>query len=85
MNWNGVSVDSISPLELAVRSQDGKEREVRFESSHLSGLFEALKAPEGFPQARVGSCTVAAWPGQIDLAPEAIHREIERMGERVLR
>ena len=84
MNRKGVSVDSISPLELAVRSQDGPERKVRFESSHLSDLFEAFKAPEGFRQARVGSCRVA-WPGQIDLAPDAIDREIRRTGERVLR
>ena len=99
MNRDGGSVDSISSLELAVRSQRGPERKVRFgssqfgsshfksshfKSSHLRGLFEALKAPEGFPQARVGS-SAGTWPGEIDLPPEAIDREIKCTGERVLR
>ena len=89
MNWNGVSVDSSSPLELAVRSQDGPERKVRFESSHfnsshLRGLFEAFKAAWGFPQAPVGSLA-GTWPGEIDLPPGTIDRELIRTGERVLR
>jgi hypothetical protein len=94
MNWDGVSVDSSSPLELAVRSQDAPGRKVRFESSHfesspfysshLRGLFEVFKAARGFPQARVGS-SAGAWPGEIDLPPGAIDRELKRTGERGLR
>jgi Protein of unknown function (DUF2442) len=84
MKWNIVSVDSISPLELAVRFEDGMEGNVRFESSHLSSRNEALKNPEVFQQARVESGELT-WPGEPDLAPDAICREIKRPGEWRLR
>jgi hypothetical protein len=84
MNWNVVSVKPISPLAIAVRFEDGTEGKVRFEPSHLSGVFEALKAPEIFQQARVEDGAVT-WPGEIDLAPDAMYREIKRSGEWVLR
>ena len=53
MNWDVVSVKPLYPLELSVLFKDGTEGKVRFEPSHLSGVFEALKAPEFFRQARV--------------------------------
>ena len=94
MNWKSVALESTSPLEPAVRSQDGPERTVRFEPSHFEsnhsepshsrGLFEAFNAPQGFAQARAGS-SPAAWPGEIDLPPEAGDGAIRRTGERVLR
>ena len=84
MKWNVVSVQPISPLVLAVRFEDGLEGTVRFETSHLSGVFAALKAPDVFLQARVEEGAVT-WPGEIDLAPDAMYREIKRSGEWVLR
>lgn len=84
MNWNVVSVEPTSALEIAVTFADGTEGKVRFESSHLSGVFEALKAPEVFRQVRVEEGAVT-WPGEIDLAPDAMYREIKRTGEWVLR
>ena len=84
MKWNVVSVQPTSPLELAVRFEDGTEGRVRFESSHLSGVFEALKAPEVFRQVSVEDGAVT-WPGEIDLAPDAMYREIKRSGEWILR
>ena len=84
MKWNVVSADSISPLELAVRFEDGTEGNVRFESSPLSSRHEALKNPEVFQQARVESGELT-WPGEPDLAPDAICREIKRPGEWRLR
>jgi hypothetical protein len=84
MNWNVVSVQPISSLVLAVRFEDGTEGKVRFESSHLNGVFEALKAPDVFRQVHVEEGAVT-WPGNIDLAPDAMYREIKRAGEWVLR
>jgi len=84
MYWNVASVQPISPLTLTVRFEDGTEGKVRFESSHLTGVFEALKAPDVFKQARVESGAVT-WPGEIDLAPDAMYREIKLNGEWVLR
>ena len=84
MNWDVISVKPLKPLELSVLFKDGTEGKVRFEPSHLSGVFEALKAPEFFRQARVEEGAVT-WPGEIDLAPDAMYREIKRSGEWVLR
>jgi hypothetical protein len=84
MNWDVVSVKPVSPLVLSVLFKDGTEGRVRFESSHLSGVFEALKAPDVFQRARVEEGAVS-WPGEIDLAPDAMYREIKRTGEWVLR
>ena len=84
MHWNVVSVQPISPMVLAVRFEDGTEGKVRFEASHLTGVFESLKAPDIFKQARVESGAVT-WPGDIDLAPDAMYREIKSSGEWVLR
>ncbi len=84
MRWNVVSVRTLAPLELAVRFADGTEGKVRFEPSHLCGVFEALKKPDVFRQARVEGGAVT-WPGEIDLAPDAMYQEIKRSGEWVLR
>jgi hypothetical protein len=74
----------VPPKSLAVRFADGTEGRVRFESSHLRGVFEALKDPAVFQQVRVDSGAVT-WPGEIDLAPDAMYREIKRTGEWILR
>jgi hypothetical protein len=57
---------------------------VRFELSHLQGVFAALRQPDLFRQARIEGGAVT-WPGEIDLAPDAMYREIKRAGEWVLR
>ena len=84
MDWNVVSVEPLSEREIAVRFADGTEGKVRFESSHMSGVFEALKKPEVFSQVRIEAGAVT-WPGEIDLAPDAMYREIKRSGKWVLR
>ena len=84
MDWDVVSVKAIAPLELSVSFKDGTEGRVRFEASHLKGVFEALNSSEVFEQAHVDEGAVS-WPGELDLAPDAMCREIKRAGEWVLR
>ena len=57
---------------------------VQFEPSHLTGVFEALKDPMVFQQAHIED-GVVTWPGDIDLAPDAMYRAIKEAGEWVLR
>ncbi len=83
MEWSVVKVEPKAPLALMVRFADGTEGVVRFEASHLTGVFEPLKNPEIFRQARVEFGAVT-WPGNIDLAPDAMYREIKQTGEWVL-
>jgi hypothetical protein len=72
------------PMTLQVRFADGTAGRVRFEPSHLTGVFEALKDPMVFVQARVEAGAVT-WPGDLDLAPDAMYAEIKSHGECILR
>lgn len=84
MHWDVIAVQARPPLGLAVRFADGTSGTVRFEPTHLTGVFAALKDPETFAQVFVDHGAVA-WPGDIDLAPDAMYMEIKRHGEWVLR
>ena len=84
MEWDVVEVQAVPPLALQVRFADGTQGRVRFEISHLTGVFEALKDPAVFVQARVEAGAVT-WPGDLDLAPDAMYAEVRSRGEWVLR
>lgn len=83
MYWDVVEVKPIEALGLFVRFTDGLTGEVRFKPEHLSGVFEPLKDPAYFKQVYVDHGAVA-WPGQIDLAPDAMYQEIKANGVWVL-
>jgi hypothetical protein len=78
-----VSVQAAEHLRLVVRFRDGLTGDVVFKESHLRGVFEPLKEPAFFAQV---SCTngFVEWPGEIDLAPDAMYEEISDHGTWVL-
>jgi hypothetical protein len=85
MEWEDVvDVQPEAPLTLSVRFADGLCGKVRFELTHLYGVFEVLKDPALFKQAYVEHGAVT-WPGELDLAPDAMYHEIKAHGEWVLR
>jgi hypothetical protein len=84
MRWNVVSAKIINHLEFAVTFADGLTGRVRLLPSHLFGVFEKLKDPAVFNQLRVSDGFVS-WPGEIDLAPDAMYQAIKQHGEWVLR
>lgn len=84
MDWEVVEVKPELPLSLRVRFVDGTVGRVRFEQSYLTGVFQALNDERLFEQAYVDSGAVA-WPGQLDLAPDAMYQAIKDHGEWVLR
>ncbi len=84
MEWDVVDVKSIAPLALRVQFSDGTVGKVQFKQSHLTGVFKALKDPVVFQQATIED-GVVTWPGDIDLAPDAMYRAIKEAGEWVLR
>ncbi len=84
MKWDVVEVKVEAPLSLQVRFSDGTQGRVRFELSYLTGVFQALKEQAVFAQVRVDGGAVA-WPGELDLAPDAMYDAIKRHGEWVLR
>jgi len=84
MKWDVIGVKTIAPLALQVQFEDGTIGKVKFENSHLTGVFEALKNPMLFEQVHVDHGAVA-WPGDLDLAPDAMYSAIKSQGEWVLR
>jgi hypothetical protein len=83
MPYDVVSVAPVSHLVISVRFVDGLTGEVEFKESHLFGVFEALKEPALFTQVRCDHGFVE-WPGEIDLAPDAMYEEVKKNGRWVL-
>ncbi len=48
-----------------------------------AGVFAVLADPARFAGVFV-DCGVVTWPGEIDLAPDAVHRAIQATGQWVL-
>lgn len=83
MEWDVVDVKPIAPLALRVQFADGTVGKVQFEPSHLTGVFSTLRDPIIFQQAYISDGAVA-WPGDLDLAPDAMYTAIKAQGEWVL-
>jgi len=79
-----VDVEPVMPMALQVRFLDGTMGHVRFEPSRLTDVFKALKDPKMSAQARIEAGAVT-WPGNLDLAPDAVYAEIKSRGEWILR
>ena len=83
MNWDVTDVKVQNDTTLYVRFQDGLEGEVQFLPSAFRGVLACLKDPKAFRQARVQD-GVLTWPGELDLAPDAMHDAIAAHGKWVL-
>lgn len=83
MYWDVSSVKTIDYLVLKVTFVDGLEGFVRFKPSHLTGVFELLKDKNHFNKVYIEN-GVVTWPGELDLAPDAMHAEIKKNGSWVL-
>ncbi len=68
-----------SELTLRVEFADGMQGDVKFLPSHLTGVFEPLQNPIFFAQAYVEHGAVT-WPGELDLAPDAMYDEVKQNG-----
>jgi hypothetical protein len=84
MEWDVIEVKTVAPLALSVQFADGTVGTVKFELSHLTGVFAALKDPVLFQQAHIDGGAVA-WPGDLDLAPDAMYQAIKSHGQWILR
>lgn len=83
MYWNIVEAKVIDHLEFVVTFADGLSGRVRLLPSHLYGVFEVLKDPAFFRRLSITDGFVS-WPGEIDLAPDAMYDAIKTHGEWVL-
>ncbi len=83
MNWDLVNVECVSPSVLHVHFADGTNGKVRFEPTHFVGVFSVLKDSDFFSKVYLDH-DVVTWPGEIDLAPDAMYAEIKRSGKWIL-
>lgn len=81
--WEVTKVIPQAPWVLHVQFADGLEGTVRLEKSHLTGVFEPLQDLHFFEQVYIEDGAVT-WPGEIDLAPDAMYEAIQADGEWLL-
>jgi len=83
MYWDIQEITIESCYTFQVRFSDGTHGRVRIMPEHMKGVFEPLKDEQFFAKAFIDS-GVATWPGEIDLAPDAMYQAIKEKGEWVL-
>jgi hypothetical protein len=79
MKYDVIEVTPVKHLHLKVTFRDGLRGEVKIMESHLNGVFEALKNPVVFNNVNCAHGFVE-WPGDIDLAPDAMYEEVKKSG-----
>ena len=80
--WRVAYVEALPGFRLHVRFNDGTEGNVElsdFVHSGSAGVFSALRDATLFAQARI-ECGAVTWPGDLDLAPDAMHCAIKAHG-----
>ncbi len=85
--WRLADMHVLPGFRLRVRFNDGTEGTVElaeFINSPGAGIFAVLRDEARFRQARIALGAVV-WPGDLDLAPDAMHREIKEHGTWIVR
>lgn len=80
--WRVAAVEARPGYRLRVRFLDGTEGEVDLAQlirSAEAGVFAALRDEQTFRMVRV-ELGVVTWPGDLDLAPDAMYRAIRKDG-----
>jgi hypothetical protein len=81
-----IDVRTLDGFRLHVRFVDGLEGKVDMSAlvrSPTAGVFARLADPSLFAQVFVEHGAVM-WPGELDLAPDAMHAEIKKEGKWIL-
>ncbi len=87
MPWRVAEARALAGFRLRVRFVDNLEGEVDMSAlvhSPAAGVFATLANPDVFAQVFVAH-GVVTWPGEIDLAPDAMYAEIKKAGKWELR
>lgn len=75
MYWNVVEVKPESDYCLYVRFKDGLAGRVQLQREELTGALAPLRDVQFFNRVFIDSGAVA-WPGDIDLAPDAMYMRV---------
>jgi hypothetical protein len=77
MYWDVVEVKAEPDFWLRIRFADGLCGSVRLAPEEMQGALAPLRDPDYFSQVYLDHGAVA-WPGEIDLAPDAMYRDIQQ-------
>jgi hypothetical protein len=77
MYWDVVEVIPEAEYCLFVRFKDGLAGRVRLPPEDLTGVLAPLRDMQFFRRVYI-ECGAVAWPGDIDLAPDAMHDQVVR-------
>jgi hypothetical protein len=80
MYWDVVEVIPQQDYRLFVRFKDGLAGNVGLRQGELTGVLAPLAGPEFFRKVFI-DCGAVAWPGEIDLAPDAMYADVARQNE----
>jgi hypothetical protein len=83
MHWDVIEARVLEPGRLEVKFADGLQGTVRFADTAYRGVFAKLRDPAEFGKLYVNHYFVT-WPGELDLAPDAMHHHIAQSGEWVI-
>lgn len=75
MYWDVVEVKTEPHYCLFVRFQDGLSGHVQLRPEDLTGALAPLRDERFFAQVFI-DCGAVAWPGEIDLAPDAMYAQV---------
>jgi hypothetical protein len=81
--WRVTAVEALPGFRLRVAFADGLTGTVdlsRLIRSPKAGVFAALANPSLFQQVKLDYGAVT-WPGELDLAPDAMHAALQQHGE----
>ena len=84
--WRLTKVKAMPNYQLEVEFTDGTQgfvEMITLITSDKAGVFAALKDPDLFNQVHL-EYGVVTWPGEIDLAPDAMHDAIKQKGRWIL-
>ena len=84
--WRVAEVEALPGFRLRVCFNDGSAGIVdmaTFVKSESAGVFAALRDEDAFRQVKVRLGAVS-WPGDLDLAPDAMHSALKKHGTWVL-
>ncbi len=83
MYWNVIKVETKEAFTLWVKFADGTSGYVKFLKEFFTGVFAPLSDPDLFKQVFISHGAVA-WPGELDIAPDTMYREIKNHGQWIL-
>jgi len=75
MYWDVVEVKAEPDYCLFVRFKDGLAGHVRLQREELTGALAPLLDVQFFDKVFI-DCGAVAWPGEIDLAPDAMYAQV---------